>query len=108
MELNTALIFSICGLLVFLTNVIVEIIKQVFVLKGERTINIVALSVAMALTITSYFIYIEYMAIDFVWYYLFAAIVLGFVVALVAMVGWDKVLKLWQDSKRGQQNENKD
>ena len=36
-----------------------------------------------------------------VWYYLIGSIVLGFIVALIAMLGWDKVIKMWQESQKG-------
>lgn len=101
-ELNMTTIILIMGVLVFLTNAIVEVIKQVFSIKGEEAINKVALGVAMLLTVVSYFIYIGYTASKFVWYYLVGAIILGFIVALVAMLGWDKVIKMWQQSKKGE------
>ena len=101
-ELNMTTIILIMGVLVFLTNAIVEVVKQVFSIKGEEAINKVALGVAMLLTVVSYFIYIGYTASNFVWYYLVGAIILGFIVALVAMLGWDKVIKMWQQSKKGE------
>ncbi len=100
LELNMTTVVFIMGVLVFLTNAIVEVIKQVFSINGEKAINKVALGVAMLLTVVSYFIYIGYTSSKFIWYYLVGASILGFIVALVAMLGWDKVLKMWQQSKR--------
>lgn len=34
-----------------------------------------------------------------VWYEIVAAVFLGILVAFVAMLGWDKLIKIWNDSK---------
>lgn len=98
-EFDSMTIICVLGILVFCTNVIVEVIKRVFLIADTRTINIIALSISMLLSVISYFVYIEYTKSDFIWYYLLGSVIIGFIIALVAMIGWDKVLKMWMESK---------
>lgn len=96
-----ATLIIVLGVLVFLTNAIVEVIKMAFSVKGASTLNKIALVVAIALTVVLYVAYSAYTGLSLLWYYLLGSIVLGFIVALIAMLGWDKVIKMWQQSKRG-------
>ena len=101
LDLNMATLILVVGVLVFLTNSVVEVIKKSFSVTGESLINKIALMVAIALTVVTYLAYTAYTSIPIVWYYFIGAILLGFIVALIAMLGWDKVIKMWQQSKRG-------
>ena len=101
LELNTATLILVLGVLVFLTNAIVEVIKMTFFVNGERTLNKIALTTAIVLTVCAYVVYVAYAGVSFAWYYFLAAIVVGFLVALISMLGWDKVLKMWQQSQKG-------
>ena len=101
MNFDVGILISILGVLVFLTNAIVEVIKKAFFVKGEEVLNKLALTVGVLLTVVSYFVYIGYTKSAFIWYYLVGSIVLGFVVALIAMVGWDKILQMWFESQKG-------
>ena len=103
MNIDTGIILTVIGVLVFLTNVIVEVVKQVFGVSGSKNINKIALCTAMVLTIASYFMYIGYSESAFIWYYFLSSVIIGFVIALIAMVGWDKVISLWKAANnRGQ------
>ena len=102
MNLDIGMFIPIIGLLVFLTNVIVEVIKQVFSVSGANNLNRIALGTAMSLSIVSYFIYIGYSKSAFIWYYFLGSVILGFIIALIAMVGWDKVISLWKAANRGE------
>ena len=104
LDLNMATLILVLGVLVFLTNSIVEVIKMAFGVSGAATLNKVALLVAIILTVITYLAYTTYTGISIVWYYLLGSIVLGFIVALIAMLGWDKVLKMWQESQKGEQS----
>lgn len=101
MNLDVGMILPVIGLLVFLTNVIVEVIKQVFSVSGANNLNRIALGTAMSLSIVSYFIYIAYSNSAFIWYYFLGSVILGFIIALIAMLGWDKVISLWKAANRG-------
>ena len=100
-NLDITTLMIVIGVLVFFTNVIVEVIKRTFNVAGSDSINKVALTVGVLLSVLSYFIYIGLTCGTFIWYYLIGAIVFGFVIALISMVGWDKVIKMWQYSKGG-------
>lgn len=100
LEINMATIILVLGVLVFLTNAIVEVVKMAFGVSGAAILNKIALLVAILLTTVTYVAYTTYVGISIVWYYLLGSIVLGFIVALIAMLGWDKVLKMWQQSQK--------
>ena len=100
-DLNMATLILVLGALVFLTNAVVEVIKMAFGVSGAATLNKIALLVAIILTVAAYLAYTAYAGITIVWYYLIGSIVLGFIVALIAMLGWDKVIKMWQQSQKG-------
>lgn len=100
LELNMATLIIVLGVLVFLTNAITESIKMAFSVKGANVLNKIALAVGITLTVVAYLGYSAYMSFLITWYYVLASIILGFVVALIAMLGWDKAIKMWQESTR--------
>lgn len=87
--LNLSVILSIIGVLVVLTNIIVQVVKKVTWEKLPT--NILAIIVSMALTLVAFFAYCQIKVIAVVWYMVVAAVVLGFLVAYVAMFGFDKL-----------------
>lgn len=87
--LNWSVIISIVGVLVVLTNVIVQVLKK---LTWEKLpTNVLAVIVSMVLTLVAFFAYCQINAIAVAWYMVAAAIVLGFLVAYAAMFGFDKL-----------------
>ena len=86
--LNVSVIVSIVGVLVILTNMVVEVLKKV--LWDKIPTNLLVVAVALVLTFGAFFAYCAVMAIAVVWYMIFAAIVLAFMVAYAAMFGFDK------------------
>lgn len=78
----------IVGVLVILTNIIVEVLKKV--LWNRLPTNILAVIVALVLTLIAFFAVMDYLTITVLWYYVAAAIVLAFMVAYAAMFGYDK------------------
>lgn len=101
LELNLQTILLVMGVLVFLVNVIVEVTKNLYPLNQVRT-NYYVTGLSIVLTVLSYFVYLSYSSSKFIWYYVVAAIILGFLVAYIAMLGWDKLIKLWQSSQKGE------
>lgn len=91
MNLTTYLttLVSVIGILVVLTNIIVEVLKKVT--WDKLPTNILAVAVAMALTLVSFFAWTGYMEITVLWYYVAAAVVVGILVAYAAMFGYDKL-----------------
>lgn len=90
----------IIGVLVVLTNIIVEVLKKMT--WDKMPTNILAILVAITLTLVAFFAWAGYSGITVVWYYIAAAAVVGFMVAYAAMFGFDKLresLQKLQDIK---------
>jgi hypothetical protein len=100
MEINMAFIIVVLGMLVFAVNVITEVTKNIWPLDQVHT-NYYVTVLSIVLTVLTYFVYLSYTNSKFIWYYMFAVIVSGFIVAYLAMFGWEKLIKLWQDSQKG-------
>lgn len=79
----------IVGVLVILTNIIVEVLKK-FTYEKIPT-NILAVLVALVLTIVAFFALMAWAALPIRWYYVAAAVVVAFMVAYAAMFGFDKL-----------------
>ena len=90
MELSV--IITIVGVLVALTNVIVEVAKKAT--WDKLPTNILALIVAVALTLAAGFAYCQFEAITITWYIVVAFVVVGFMVAYAAMFGFDKLKEI--------------
>lgn len=87
--LNWSVVISIIGVLVVLTNIIVQVLKKL--IWDRLPTNILAIIVSMVLTLVAFFAYCQIKAIAVVWYMVAAAVVLGFLVAYAAMFGFDKL-----------------
>lgn len=90
MELSV--IITAVGVLVALTNVIVEVAKKAT--WDKLPTNILALIVAVALTLAAGFAYCQIEAITITWYIVVAFVVVGFMVAYAAMFGFDKLKEI--------------
>ena len=101
LEINMATIILFLGIMVFAVNIIVEVTKNLWLLDQVHT-NYYVTTLSIVLTVLSYFIYLSYTSSKFIWYYLLATILCGFMVAYLAMFGWEKLIKLWQDSQKGE------
>lgn len=87
--LSLSTILTIVGILVVLTNIVVQVLKKVT--WGKLPTNILAIIVSMVLTLVTFFAYCQINAIAVVWYMVVAAVVMGFLVAYAAMFGFDKL-----------------
>ena len=87
--LSLSTILTIVGILVVLTNIVVQVLKKVT--WGKLPTNVLAVIVSMVLTLVTFFAYCQIKAIAVVWYMVAAAIVLGFLVSYAAMFGFDKL-----------------
>ena len=84
-----SVVLSIVGVLVVITNIIVQVVKKVT--WDKLPTNILATLVAIVLTLGAFFAYCQIEGITVVWYMIAAAVVLGFFVAYAAMFGFDKL-----------------
>lgn len=94
---DLTVIIPILGVLVALTNIIVQVAKKAT--WDKLPTNIVALAVAEALTIAAGIAYCQIKTVIITWYIVAAFIVGGFMVAYAAMFGYDKLLEImrWRD-----------
>lgn len=90
MELAT--IITIVGILVALTNIIVEVAKKAT--WDKLPTNIVALIVSQVLTIVAGVAYCQINEIQIMWYIIVALVIIGFMVAYAAMFGFDKLKEI--------------
>lgn len=97
--MEMSMIIAAIGVLVALTNVIVQVVKKV---TWERVpTNLLAIIVAEVLTLAAGIAYCQIKAIPIVWYLVIGLIVAGFMVAYAAMFGFDKLKEImnWGDAK---------
>lgn len=74
--LNWSVIISIIGVLVVLTNIVVQVLKKVT--WDKLPTNALAMIVSLVLTLGAFFAYCSIKGIAVVWYMVFAAVVLAF------------------------------
>ena len=91
-NIDIAVLISIIGVLVALTNIITEVVKKA--IWDRLPTNILAITVAMILTLVAFFGWAAYAGISIVWYYVAAAVVVGFLVAYAAMFGFGKLKEI--------------
>ena len=87
--MDISILIAVIGVLVALTNIIVEVTK-----KATHEIiptNILAVIVAEILTIAAGIAYCQIEVITIAWYIVVALVVAGFMVAYAAMFGFDKL-----------------
>lgn len=82
-----SILLAVIAVLVFMTNIIVEVIKGLF---PKVPTNIVAVIVAQVVTILSLVVLCAVLEISIMWYYAVGAVVLGLFTAYAAMFGFDK------------------
>lgn len=95
-EIISTLLMIVGGVTV-LTNIIVQVIKEIT--WDKIPTNLMALIVAESLTLASGGAYASIHAIAITWYMVVAAIVVGLMSAYAAMFGFDKfkeVIQEWQ------------
>lgn len=90
--MDMSVIITIIGVLVAITNIIVEVTKKAT--WDKIPTNVLALIVAIVLTLVAGIAYFQIKAIAVTWYMVAALIVLGFMVAYAAMFGFDKLREI--------------
>ena len=94
---DISMLIPIIGVLVALTNIVVEVIKKIT--WDKLPTNVVATIVAEILTLVTFFAYTSYKSINVVWYSVVSAIVVGIMVAYAAMFGFDKLKEILHSLK---------
>lgn len=98
MCMELSVIITIVGVLVALTNVVVQVLKAATWEKMPT--NILALVVAEVLTVGAGVAYCQIKGILMAWYMVAALIVAGILVAYAAMFGFDKLKEIMNWSER--------
>ena len=91
-----SLILTVMALLVFVTNIIVEVIKNLFPKLPTSYLTVI---VAILTTVLALNIFAALRSITVMWYYVIGALVLGIFVAYAAMFGFDKFKEAWERLK---------
>ena len=90
--MNIATLMAFVGFATVLTNIIVQVVKKAT--WDKIPTNLVALVVAVLLTMAAFFAFAQTQSIKITWYLIVAALVLGFMVAYSAMFGYDKLQEI--------------
>ena len=98
--MNTTLIIGIIGALAFAVSIITQVFKGVSGLKKIPT-DILVFVLSIGITVVAFIAYMQYIQQAILWYMIIAAIMAGFLVAFVAMYGWEKVAELWKRFYKG-------
>lgn len=88
--MNYTVALIILAILVILTNIIVQVIKDFSGLKDKPT-KVVTTVIAIMLCVLGTIAYCEIFSIALAWYIIVASIILGFIVAYGAMFGFDNL-----------------
>lgn len=90
---------ALLGVLVALVNIITQVVKK-FTYDKVPT-RVIAVVVAVLLTVAIVVALCQIYVIPIEWYYIGAAVVIGFIVAYGAMFGYDNLYKeLWSALKK--------
>ncbi len=92
---NITIILAVIGAIAFIVSVITQVIKGVGVFAKIPTDGLV-LVLSIGITVAAFVAYMQYVHMTILWYMVLAAIMAGFVVAFVAMYGWEKLSELWK------------
>lgn len=90
--MEISVLIAIVGVLVALTNIIVEVVKKST--WDKLPTNVLTLIVAEALTLAAGFSYFQIKTLPIAWYVVVAFVVVGFMVAYAAMFGFDKLKEI--------------
>lgn len=88
-------LFAVIGVLAFMVSLITQVFKGVGVLSKIPT-DILVFVLSIGLTVIAFVAYMQYIQQVILWYMVLASIMAGFIVAFVAMYGWEKLSELWK------------
>lgn len=96
---NLLLVMTIIGVLAFVVSVITEVTKNIGILSRIPT-DAQVIVIAILLCQVAYLGYASYFNLPFRWYYIVGSFIAAFIVAFVAMYGWDKLTTLYSRFKK--------
>lgn len=86
------------GAMAFLVSAITQLIKELPVLKAIPTAVLVFI-LALVLCPVSFLALMAWLGQPVEWYMMFACMMAAFIVALVALDGWERVKSIWDRTK---------
>lgn len=92
---NMTMILAVIGALAFMVSVITQVFKGVGILSKIPT-DILVFVLSIGITVVAFVAYMQYIQMTILWYMILAAIMAGFIVAFIAMYGWEKLSELWK------------
>lgn len=90
---NATILLAVVGGLAFIVSVITQVIKGIF---NSVPTDLVVFVLSIALTVTAFIAYMQYIKAEMLWYMIVASVIAGFIVAFVSMFGWEKLSELWK------------
>ena len=94
MELNETTIILFISMVAFLVSVITEVLKTWEWLDARIHTELLVIIVSLVMTPASYVALMCYLKRPIEWYMVFAAFIAAFIVALIAMDGWQRVTSI--------------
>ena len=92
---NMTIILAVIGALAFIVSVITQVIKGIGIFNKVPT-DVLVFVLSIGITVIAFIAYMQYIHMTILWYMILAAIMAGFIVAFVAMFGWEKLSDLWK------------
>lgn len=89
----SVVIIGVLGALAFMVSLITELLKDMPGIKKVPTKAFVIL-VSLIVTVAALLIYVAYARVMLLWYYVALAVFAAFVVAYIAMYGWDTLKEI--------------
>jgi divalent metal cation (Fe/Co/Zn/Cd) transporter len=96
-NMDISALLTVVGIVTVLTNIIVQVLKQIT--WDKIPTNLVALMVSLVLTLVAGGAYAQLNGITVTWYMAAAAVVVGFMCAYAAMFGFDKLQEVLKGAK---------
>lgn len=91
-----SVLFAILAALVFVVNIIVEVLKAAF---AKLPTNYLTIIVSILVAVLAMIIAAAVLEITIMWYYAVGAVVVGIFVSYAAMFGFDKFKDAWEKMK---------
>lgn len=92
---NMTIILAVIGALAFIVSVITQVIKGIGIFNKVPT-DVLVFVLSIGITVIAFIAYMQYIQMAILWYMVLASVIAGFVVAFVAMYGWEKLSELWK------------
>ena len=86
------------GVMAFLVSVITQVIKELPCFKPVPT-AVVVIVLSLVLCPAALVALMAWLSKPITWYLIFACMIAAFIVALVAMDGWERVAEIWKRTK---------